>query len=115
MKTKRTPYWFKNLNKVKITSRKLLEKMERRAYSWQTCACGKQDSRIPRLNEPAGEPKDKYLRDLGWRFACVVGDMYNCFIPSKFEKFRKRALDIMTKIEKRATIVLSQELAKKKR
>ena len=70
------------------------------ALSWQTCACGKLDPRIPRqtdVNNPA--PLDMHLRELGQEFYCHVTD----------HEFLEAARTLIA-IEKRAAEVLAEVL-----
>lgn len=71
------------------------------AKGWTTCACGKQDKRIPRASG-FSYPLDNRLYSLGLLFAMAV----------ETEDFL-RAAKTLVAIEKRAAIVLRQELAKR--
>ena len=76
IKTTSTPYWTRVIDEARervargenaFSNEHMYE-----ANSWVTCACGKQDSRIPR-NEKfgsrlGGEPKDRTLYMLGTEF-----------------------------------------------
>lgn len=64
------------------------------AAQWTTCACGKQDPRIPRC--AAGRPIDSALENLGQRF-------YVCVEASNFHG----AFETLKKIEIRAAQVLA--------
>lgn len=69
-------------------------KEEAGAKSWQTCACGKQDKRIPRSS--LGEPLDPDLKDLGRSFFCRI-------YHSQFDG----AAEVLAKIERRAGEILA--------
>jgi hypothetical protein len=97
--SKHTPYWYRviksaiarqNAGKVPFT-----EKHKALSKFWVTCACGKQDDRIPR--DPGGGPIDFRLKILGLRFDALVSDQE----PTK-------ALMILHQIEQRAGEVLSE-------
>ena len=99
-----TPYWFnvvrkaitrKNKGKVPFT----MEHIEK-SGSWVTCACGKQDPRIPR-NKPdygvaLGEPKDTFLAISGFEFSVCVRNQNPV-----------RALLFLLSIEKRSADILA--------
>ncbi len=79
-KTNPTPYWTKVIERAKKRKKKGLEPFTdyQRDLSeeWVTCACGKQDARIPRdhLGLNRGAPLDDRLRHLGNIFCCHVTD-----------------------------------------
>ena len=65
----------------------------KKAGSWTTCACGKQDPRIPRHDD--GDPVDAYLSGYGSRFMSDV--INNHFFD---------AASTLIAIEKRAVVLL---------
>lgn len=70
------------------------------ASRWTTCACGKQDSRIPRYE---GAPKDKVLCRLGAAFYDAV-----------HEQDPYRALYLLGRIERRAAEILARVTARRR-
>ena len=80
-----------------FTSGDLLE-----SCGWVGCACGKLDQQIPR--NYLGEPIDKKLVFLGVEFNAMV--RCNYFVT---------AAKVLVAIEKRAKIVLAQELKRRKK
>ena len=78
--SKHTPYWFNVIRRAVTRGNKGLAaftlKHRAEAYDFVTCACGKQDPRIPRYGEgdlyETGTPKDKQLKYLGRDFATDV-------------------------------------------
>jgi hypothetical protein len=101
-----TAYWPKVIEAAKVRKKKGLEpfthEQQDRAMDWVTCACGKQDDRIPRSEIIQPWPLDPRLRDLGSKFAWAVED-------GKPEK----AQSILGKIERRAAQVLAKVLKEK--
>jgi hypothetical protein len=72
------------------------------AAQWTTCACGRQDPRIPRVIDVAGElagPKDKKLATAGMDF----------YIAVREHDFWEAAY-VLNTIESRARVVLQKEL-----
>ncbi len=76
IKTTPTPYWTKVIEEARERHATGVPPFttEQKALSWEwvTCACGKQDSRIPRNEE--GEPLDDELDNLGNEFYAAVDD-----------------------------------------
>lgn len=86
------------------------------AGNWTTCACGKQDPRIPRITGPDAysynrdEPLDHALKNLGMTFYDLIGDANT----SRLDFGRVSivtAAQILVKIEERAAVVLFETLA----
>jgi hypothetical protein len=65
------------------------------AKNWQTCACGKQDKRIPRVRN--GRPLDCELESFGYSF-------YWRIYHGQFEW----AAELLVKIEQRASQILKK-------
>ncbi len=116
-KKKHTPYWFKVIKTAIKRQRNGLtaftESQKDKAENWVTCACGKQDPRIPREGDDAGrknrlrvhadwEPEDAKLSRLGGYFADYV-----------YSNRPQRALECLLAIEKRAAVVLARALKNK--
>jgi hypothetical protein len=72
------------------------------AEDWQTCACGKQDPRIPR--GAFGEPDDGQLEFLG----VVFGRLWNGRCFGKFTASPLGAAQCLIAIEKRSAEILSE-------
>lgn len=89
-------YWGKRIIKAEKRG-EFTEGDVKKAGSWTTCACGKQDPRIPRDEE--GAPCDVYLWELGLGFN---GKVYTHQVV--------QAARTLVKIEKRAAIVLANTL-----
>lgn len=70
-----------------------------RAGDWVTCACGKQDKRIPRYE---GEPRDGLIRLLGYRFGHDVE--MGCVNEAKrnLARIEARAAVLIAEIERGA-------------
>jgi len=92
-KKRKTPYWWVAIDKAKKFG--FSDEEKDNAGSWITCACGKQDKRIPR--KELGSPNDRKLANLGIRF-CDEVDSDN---PFKAEK-------TLLRIEHCAAIVIAQ-------
>jgi len=100
--SKHTPYWFRVINNA--IKRKAAGEVpftrehNTKARDWVTCACGRQDPRIPRkVFSGRGEPFDTKLTLLGANFAMdLLNDCPNA------------ALTTLLKIEKRAAEVLAE-------
>ena len=75
---------------------------------WPTCACGKQDAEISR--SPDGCPVDDNLKWLGIKF----GNLVLLDKHTEAAKFSEAA-SVLVSIEKRAAIVLAQELKRRKK
>lgn len=99
-----TSYWGKRIIKAEKRGR-FTENDSEMVADWMTCACGKQDPRIPRLDFETcianrslgclGAPADSELREKGVIF-------YNHIKEHRFVD----AARTLVKIEKRASIVL---------
>lgn len=79
------------------------------ASSWKICACGNLCYLLPR--EQDGEPIDSELFDLGVDFEIQVDEMNFVFkygSKSDFEIERNKAIETHSKIEKRATEILTE-------
>jgi hypothetical protein len=73
------------------------------SWSWTTCACGKQDSRLQR--NPNGAPSDQILFDLGMEF----GAIWDCDPqdpPERFNADPVGAAQCLIAIEKRSAQIL---------
>jgi hypothetical protein len=106
MAKKKTPYWHTAIEAAKRRGTFLAVDV-RRAESWISCACGKQDKSIPRYTRKeadasirpvrAGMPKDRVLADLGVSFLDSV----------EFND-PESAARVLTSIEKRAAKILAR-------
>ena len=103
----KTPYWWEVIERAK--ARKAHGKLaftfreRERAGNWTTCACGKQDIRIPRHGIFDMEPLDKELSLLGVQFSHAV----TMDDPDLAEK-------TLLKIERRGDVVLRAAMRKGK-
>jgi hypothetical protein len=88
-------YWGRRIVKAEEQSR-FTEKDVRHSASWQTCACGRQDDRIPR-DDREGAPIDEDLQDLGYAFYSFV-----------LQHNPRGAANVLVKIERRAAEVLRE-------
>jgi hypothetical protein len=88
-------YWGRRIVKAEERSR-FAEKDARHSASWQTCACGRQDERIPR-DDHEGAPIDEELQDLGYAFYSFV-----------LQHNPRGAANTLVKIERRAAEVLRE-------
>lgn len=98
----------------------------KRSQVWVTCACGNQCAIIPRDKD--GEPINKKLYDLGVKFhSDGVYEMYNNLSDSKktsgergltyiraANKYRKRAIKTLKKIEILSGKLIEEEIIKAK-
>lgn len=91
-----TPFWWQALDDLEARPANTGVPMDiwARASCWVTCACGKQDPRIPRGS--IGAPIDEGLRKLGEAFPIAVGARD---VPL--------ARNILIQIEKRAAELLA--------
>jgi hypothetical protein len=89
-----------------------LDKMQDKAASWVTCACGNQCDVIPRF--PGGRPVDGKLAEDGDRFTIAVANLRlakTVFIENAIgEQFRHDAIVILDRIEKRSAVLIEKEL-----
>ena len=67
-----------------------------KADAWTTCACGKQDSRIP-VNA-RGEPVDDTLFALGERFSLAVKDDNPSLAEFNLNAIEKRAAEVLAEV-----------------
>lgn len=88
----------------------LLDRAIRASLSWVTCACGQQDSLIPRAFD--GSPRDPTLVSHGSWFhsqICLMqGSYLSCFKKEVFEIHRRNALDCLDLIQKRAIEIINR-------
>lgn len=99
LKTRKTPYWWKVINRAIKNEEEFTEVEKLRSSVWISCACGEQDDRIPRSRE--GEPLDKTLQSFGLDFYDAVG-----------MNDPKEAMNVLIKIEHRAAIVIAKNQKK---
>lgn len=69
MKTEQDRFWWAAIRQAE-ESGTFTPREKRLAGCWPTCACGRQDKRIPRGGD--GCPIDRYLRRLGAMFFSAV-------------------------------------------
>lgn len=93
-------YWGKKIIAIEARGNSTREDI-RLATGWQTCACGKQDSRIPREQGEEKAPLDNRLYELGIQFCGAVDS-----------NDPVAAANTLIKIELRAAKVLAKVLAK---
>ncbi len=94
-----TPYWWDVIDEAEARG-SFTEDEKVRSGAWVTCACGKQDPRIPRRTTWMGRegmPVDKELGGLGCRFCDNVHD----------DHF-KAARNTLIAIEQRAAHLLAE-------
>lgn len=102
----KTPYWTLAIERARVRVAKgkpaFTKRAKELAANWITCACGRQDSRIPLFdpNEPNYGPFDDELRFYGSMF---LGDVCNDNIDSA-EKY-------LALIEIRAAEVIAEGIA----
>lgn len=120
---RRKPFnWNEFLNKDKYTIKEL-EKAEKLANSWVTCACGNQCSIIERVGD---EPIDNILRALGYTFVQDIKNLYrkelykndSCYkdIYSKtINQYKKEAKSTLLKIEKRSSYLINRKIKEAKK
>ena len=114
-KVRHTPYWWRALADAKRRGG-TSEVLVGRAEGWETCACGKQSTLIPRLGN--GCPVDLQLDTLGTRFykqvraACNDARYLDRWsygpVKPRAERIRsiKRAIATMEKIERRSALLV---------
>ncbi len=96
IRTTPTPYWTKVITKARKRGHFTTQEKSK-SFDWVTCACGKQDSRIPKMGIDGG-PMDNELRNLGCNFyGAVNGDEFD------------HAETILGRIERRAALVVLEE------
>ena len=90
-KVKRGPtaYWWDLLDKVEAAGKysEAHNQARGKSSSWVTCACGKQDPRIPRTADH--KPKDRMLSELGTAFDF---DVFFLFEPITVRCWGRRLL-----------------------
>jgi hypothetical protein len=105
MKAKRrpTPYWTRVIAQARERKKKGLpaftEAQKGLAGSWVTCACGKQDPRIPRIGP--GKPFDSILSMLGGEFdaAVALGDDPD-MAAQLLHRIEQRAAEVLAEVER---------------
>lgn len=85
--------WGKRIIHIEETGKMLVEWV-RESFNWQTCACGRQDERIPRYED--GEPLDEQLSASG------------AWFPLYLQSNIVEAARCLIRIEKRAAEVLKE-------
>lgn len=93
---KKTPYWWATIDRAEKRGFFTDEEIAK-AQGWTTCACGRQDNRIPTRRHNPFVPHDERLFSLGIRF-------FNDVSAHNFAQARTT----LTKIEKRAAEVLAE-------
>jgi hypothetical protein len=66
------------------------------AAKWPTCACGEQDSRIPRSRD--GSPKDTILEQLGQKFNQAIWQRNTRFAEITLEQIESRVAELLLTI-----------------
>jgi hypothetical protein len=88
-------YWGRRI--VKAEERGYRNKTDAlKASSWQTCACGRQDDRIPRDDE--GVPMDSALSDLGCSFYVHILNNRFDFAAQTLVKIERRAAEVLREV-----------------
>lgn len=95
---RKTPYWWGVIERAKKRG-SFLASEKAKAVGWTTCACGKQDARIPRHD--IGDPKDIPLRALGLRFCTAVNGNLVDMAGMILLAIEKRASEVLRGIAKR--------------
>lgn len=97
MKARKTPYWWRAIESAKRRKKRGLQgftwPVYERALGWITCACGKQDKRIPR--GPGGKPEDSRLTELGGSFAYHVGMDQIAGAERTLRAIERRAVEVL--------------------
>lgn len=139
VKKKKTFDWNVALAKdCKDMTEKEVKKMDELAQQWVTCACGNQCAIIPRAEQETdirkpGSPLDEKLHELGTHFyteaiekmaeynlAFLDYESYDFPELSKAQylktanKYRKNAIRILKRIEKRSAQLIQAEITKNK-
>ena len=103
MKKTHTPYWF-NVIKKAITRENegevpFTEGHIQKARDWPTCACGKQDPRIPRyafkFRHGLSGPEDVDLTAYGFEFSNHVGNQRPAEALTSLLAIEKRSAEIL--------------------
>jgi len=72
------------------------------ANDWVTCACGEQDSRIPRYNNtyfPSGQPRDRELANHGFEFLVAVNHNKSDDAAKVLDKIEIRSAQILADLD----------------
>jgi hypothetical protein len=85
--------WNEFLNKTEYTEA-MLQTAYNLASDWVTCACGKQDKRIPRYQD--GKPRDIELCLYGIQFNRLIAKMY--YRPLHFAEAKQSAKEIKQRL-----------------
>ena len=100
----KTPYWARVIHQAKARAGRgetpFSEKHIRLAKDWVTCACGKQDARIPRYTKKstmyvAGMPKDELMADSGSDFYHYVRNQNPFFTGQLLAEVEDRAAELI--------------------
>jgi hypothetical protein len=95
MKKKTTPYWTAVIKEARRRKKKglvpFVSPVRNKAASWVTCACGKQDPRIP-INHG---PVDTRLYSLGCSFYGAVEEQRIDSAEKILHKIERRAAEIL--------------------
>lgn len=98
----KTPYWWDVIEQAKAREKAgkpaFTVEQSGRAGNWTTCACGNQDSRIPR-NRPCGDPIDWRLEHLGRQFSWAVNGDAPTEAASILRKIERRAAEVLAEVE----------------
>ncbi len=100
--------WNRFLNRKRYNEL-ALDKAVDRSGNWVTCACGNQCNSLPR--DWAGVPADNTLRLLGATFCddiCHMSDRFTGGDEAGLNKYRKKALITLSRIEARSNTLLRQ-------
>lgn len=108
----RKPFDWNAFFKQKTYTDKELNAAKLLACNWVTCACGNQCAIIPRGTYMSSkEPTDYNLRMLGLSFTDMVSNMNaNHNNKKEFNVWKKRAILILKKIEKRSAVLVAKEI-----
>lgn len=112
---RKTPYWWgvleRGVRRLRKGQTPFTGKHYRLAGNWVTCACGRQDARIPRVG--FGMPADRQLANLGVTFCAAISSGSVLTGPFRTTGVRsqrhvEKARGVLQQIELRAAQILRE-------
>ena len=93
--------WFTELDKAintEPTDDKFFD-LERRAFSWVTCACGQLCKKLPRRKGTRGAPEDPDLYANGTTFSQAILGKHWVYAKIVLERIEKRTIKLLNELK----------------